>query len=59
MGDKNHKSTDDDEDLLILEISKANKHPLFDGKSSYYHVAVLTTRPVDYNEVSSVTALYF
>ena len=46
MGDTNHNSTDDDSNLLILNISRIIIHPDYDGVTSYYDVAVLETLPV-------------
>ena len=36
----------------ILEVLRATKHPSYDGVKSYFDVAVLETRPINFTEVS-------
>ena len=49
MGDTNHNSTDDDSNLLILDISRIIIHPDYDGVTSYYDVAVLETSMLNFS----------
>jgi len=49
MGDRNHNSTDDDQNLVILNISRVSLHPDYDGVTAYYDVAVLETLPVNFS----------
>jgi hypothetical protein len=41
----------DDEKILVLDIVESKKHPKYDGVSSYYDIAVLTTDTVEFNQV--------
>jgi hypothetical protein len=41
----------DDENFLLLDIVESKKHPTYDGVSSYYDIAVLTTDTVEFNQV--------
>ncbi len=50
IGNENHTTSLDDSDILVLDILEANKHPKYEN-SAYYDIAVLTTEPLQLNEV--------
>jgi hypothetical protein len=51
IGNENHNTSLDDTNILVLDILESKKHPTYDGASSYYDIAVLTTKTVTLNEV--------
>jgi hypothetical protein len=38
--------------VLVLDVLRSKKHDKYDGKSSYYDIAVLTTTQIETTEVT-------
>ena len=52
IGDQNHNSTADDDEVIVLDVISSHKHPSFDCNTSYFDVAVLSTKTVNFGKVS-------
>jgi len=53
IGDYDHKSTLDDFDVQVLDITDAQVHPSYDGVAAYFDIGILKTAPIMLNKVSS------
>jgi hypothetical protein len=53
LGDFDHASVDDDDELIVLDIEAIHIHPKFDQKAAYFDVAVLETKTVQFSLVST------
>ena len=51
VGDFRLNSKPNESDAQVLDVVKINKHPEFDGESSYFDIAIFTTKPVNFSKV--------
>ena len=51
IGDQNLKLNISESSGKILDVKELYMHPLFDGSTSYYDVAILKTEPVEFSRV--------
>jgi hypothetical protein len=51
IGNDNLNSNLNASNVLVLDIIESNQHPSYDGSSSYYDIAVLTTNIVKFSTV--------
>jgi hypothetical protein len=54
LGDFDHSSTDDDDELLLLDITTLHVHPKFNQKAAYFDIAILETKPIQFSLVRSI-----
>jgi hypothetical protein len=52
IGNENHSASLKAVNVLLLDIVESKQHEKYDGASSYYDIAVLTTDTVKINQVN-------
>ena len=51
IGNTNHTSSLDAQNVLVLDVVESHKHPTYDGVSSYYDIAILKTDIIKISQV--------
>jgi hypothetical protein len=49
IGDRNHNTSVDDANLKILDIQNFSVHPDYNQVTVYHDIAVLQTKPLNFN----------
>jgi hypothetical protein len=51
IGNENHNSSLAAPNVLVLDIVESKRHPSYDGVSSYFDIAVITTDIIQFSQV--------